>query len=50
MLVQRSRSVSDNKIWIAKNSGLPVKTVSTLEGNTVVTQMNTYTGVTAPQT
>lgn len=48
--VENDGSVSDNKIWIAKDSGLPVKTVSTLEGNTVVTQMNTYSGVIAPQT
>jgi hypothetical protein len=47
--VENDGSVSDNKMWVAKGTGLPVKTVSTVEGRTVITQINRYDGVSAPQ-
>jgi hypothetical protein len=36
-------------MWIVKATGLPVKTISTIEGGTTVTQVNRYDGISAPQ-
>jgi hypothetical protein len=46
--VENDGSVSENKMWIARASGLPVKTISTIDGTTTVTQINRYDGITAP--
>jgi hypothetical protein len=41
-------SVSDNRVWISKATGLPMKTEIHIDGGAVDTETITYDGVTAP--
>ncbi|HEY5290447.1 MAG TPA: hypothetical protein VIJ59_10495 [Caulobacteraceae bacterium] len=41
-------SASDNRLWISKETGLPLKSEAHLEGGSVVDQVFNYDNVTAP--